>query len=149
MGPAISSTPKACGVISHHPRRRRVTPSCRNRKLGVVAKRSTAGSRHSQAHSFCPWARMPSFPAPTHHPTGGGDGSLLASKVGSFLASAEGQEFGVGISATECLNIDGSEIQGFQRLPKGHENRSGQRSPAGMTCCCSTLKATSENVPMR
>jgi hypothetical protein len=47
------------------------------------------GSRASP-HSICRAARMRSCKAAKHHPTGRGGGSLLASKVGSFLASAEG-----------------------------------------------------------
>ena len=47
------------------------------------------GSRASP-RSICRAARMRSCEAAKHHPTGRGGGSLLASKVGSFLASAEG-----------------------------------------------------------
>jgi hypothetical protein len=46
------------------------------------------GSRASP-HSICRAAGMRSCEAAKHHPTGRGGGSLLASKVGLFLASAE------------------------------------------------------------
>jgi hypothetical protein len=46
------------------------------------------GSRASP-RSICRAARMRSCEAAKHHPTGRGGGSLLASKVGPFLASAE------------------------------------------------------------
>jgi hypothetical protein len=43
-GPAISSTPKACGLIFQHPRRRRVTPSC----LGAEASKLSSLGRQGR-----------------------------------------------------------------------------------------------------
>jgi hypothetical protein len=89
MEPAISSTPKACGVISRHPRRGRVTRSHRRRKAGCAGERISAGGRQGQPYSICHAAKKRPCPRAKRHPTAGGGGSLLASKVGSFLASAE------------------------------------------------------------
>src|ERR1039457_3469343 len=72
------SAPKAC-----NPLKSREETACAGE---TIDRRGRRASRHST----CRAARKRSCPATRHHPTGRGGGSLLASKVGSFLESAEG-----------------------------------------------------------
>jgi hypothetical protein len=62
MEPAISSRPKACGVVFRYPRRRRVTRSGRRRKLRVPAKRSTASVRQGQPAQHLPCGKEALLP---------------------------------------------------------------------------------------
>jgi hypothetical protein len=72
-----SSAPKARNPLTSHGE-----AACAGERID---RRRAAAS----PHSICCAAKKRSCPAAKRHPTGRGGGSLLASKVGSFLPSAE------------------------------------------------------------
>jgi hypothetical protein len=86
---ALSSTPKACGMPLR--RRRRVTCSVSEMRPTRNTKTDQLGGGRGEAGAGFARRQKGRLPARSPYPFTSGVGSLLASKVGSFLASAEGQ----------------------------------------------------------
>src|SRR6266699_5815720 len=86
---AISSTPQACGVVFHHPRRSVRKVPIFYEEFRAQVKPINRRDRGGGLVTDLPAGKNPSCPAAKRPPYRRGVGLLLASKLWSFLVSAE------------------------------------------------------------
>src|SRR5437879_13594082 len=101
------ATPKACVVIYHHPRRRRVTRSVPGTDRLSRRPGRCRGAGGLGLHLTCRWQEYV-VASCRRDQIGVRNGSLLASRLWSFLASAEGRSTGSkgrGIAAARAGGI--------------------------------------------
>jgi len=86
---AISSTPQACGVVFHHPRRSVRKVPIFYEEFRAQVKPINRWDRGGGLATDLPAGKKPFLPAAKRPPYRRGVGLLLASKLWSFLVSAE------------------------------------------------------------
>ena len=80
-GTSVSSTPKACDSLFHHPRRRRVTYSVCGRTLGVLGHRSAAPA---VSRVICPAGKTAFVQRQERYRAGVALGHFSRAKYGNF-----------------------------------------------------------------